>query len=245
MVTILDVPFSPYTLQKTCTLLSHQLDRGTTPFHVVTANPEIVMIGTRNPDYLSLLQNADLVVADGIGVVLASRSLDTPLPERVAGYDLLHGLLQYREERKLPTKIYALGSTEEVVALAAEALTTQYEHVEIVGFHHGFFSEEEEAALVASISATTPDLVLAGLGAPKQEFFLERHKKTLGAKVLIGCGGSLDVLSGKTKRAPRLFQKLNLEWLWRLLSQPTRLKRQVDLIRFLQKVNREKKRINR
>ena len=198
---------------------------------VVTANPETVMKANKESSFHDVISSADIITPDGIGIVYASKILGHPLEERVAGYDMLHALLHHRESIGAPTKIFLLGSTQDVVGDAGENLGKQYEQIQVMGVHHGFFEKEsdEERAIVQLISQEKPDLLLVGIGSPKQEEFIHRFRNELGATVMMGVGGSLDILSGKICRAPALFRKLGLEWFYRLLCEPSRIKRQIVL----------------
>lgn len=240
MASILGIPFTNRNMEETVTLLSDHIDHENTPFHVVTANPEIVMEAKRDRKFRMLVKQANLVTPDGIGIVIGSKILNQGINERVAGYDMIHALCEKREKEKKKTSIYLLGATDEVVQLANLNLQEMYPHVNVVGFHHGFFEELEEENIVKSIAQHQPDILLAGLGSPKQELFISQHKEVLQTKVLIGCGGTFDVLAGKVERAPEAFQKMHLEWLWRAVKEPKRLKRQLDIPRFLLAVVQEK-----
>jgi N-acetylglucosaminyldiphosphoundecaprenol N-acetyl-beta-D-mannosaminyltransferase len=165
------------------------------------------------------------------GIVYAAKILGHSLKERVAGYELLHALLQYRENAGTLTRVFLLGSTEEVVNAAGVKLADMYGRVQILGTHHGFFEKEsdEERSAVELISKEKPDLLLVGLGNPKQEEFIHRFRHQLGATVMIGVGGCFDILSGRICRAPALFRNLGLEWFYRLTCEPWRIKRQMVL----------------
>jgi len=243
-VSILNLPFSAKTTDETVLCLHEQVEKKGEQnlFHVVTANPEIAMLSRKSRKFKHILSQASLITPDGIGIVIGSKILGTPIPERVAGYDTLHRFLTYRETQQVKTRIFAVGAKEEIIQLAVEKLKEMYSFVEIVGFHNGYFSaeSEKEQQIVKEINQQKPDLLLVGLGAPRQEEFIYTYKKELQAKVAIGVGGSFDVLSGKTKRAPLFFQRLYLEWFWRLVSQPSRWKRQLLLPQFVLEVLKEK-----
>lgn len=229
-------------MNETVETLNNKMEDMSSLFHVVTANPEMVMTAIKREDFQQVLEKADMVTPDGIGVVIGSKIIKSPIPQRVTGYDLIHALLKKRNEEKKKTRVYCLGASDEIIKLAVRNLRQMYSEVEIVGYHHGYFDENDEETLVKVISETTPDLLLVGLGSPRQEQFIYRHKHVLGARVAIGCGGSFDVLSGQVKRAPVFFQKVGLEWFYRLIQQPSRLKRQLILPLFLIKVFQSKKR---
>ena len=243
MTEVLGVTFSTMDMNSTITRINRHIEEYNTLFHVVTANPEVVMNAERNPAFKEMLDQVELITPDGIGVVIASKILQTPLAERVTGFDLITGILAHRSDKEQPTTVYALGAKEDVIKLAARNLRQKYPNVEVVGYHHGYFEEgsKEELQIVETISELKPDLLLVGLGSPRQENFIHTYKNTLNAKVAIGCGGTFDILSGTLKRAPESFQRFGIEWLYRLLQQPSRIKRQIVLPFFLYKVLKSRK----
>jgi len=139
--------------------------------------------------------------------------------------------------------VYLLGASSEVIEAAAAKLQSSYPAIRIVGKRNGFFSPDEDASVIESIRATEPDILLVGRSSDKQEPWLAANKHALGVPVMIGVGGTFDVLSGKLKRAPKLFQKLRLEWLYRLLQEPWRFKRMLVLPRFALKVMRDRENV--
>ncbi|WP_248930029.1 WecB/TagA/CpsF family glycosyltransferase [Paenibacillus hamazuiensis] len=228
-VRILGVPFSKLTFQETVKLLEHTAQSGgrDKPFHLITANPEIVVRYQEEPKLQEVMHAADLITPDGIGIVLASRWRGEPIAERVTGYELLVELLSIGQRHGW--SFYLLGADEETNRIAAEKIAEQYPGVRIVGRHNGFYKLEEEAGIVKEIAAAEPDFLIVAMGAPRAEHWIYKYKSAVRAKVAFGVGGSLDVIAGKVKRAPVIWQKLNLEWLYRLLSQPSRWRRQLAL----------------
>ena len=201
---------------------------------IVTPNPEIVMRAKDDEEFKNIINNAELVIPDGIGIIKAGNILNTPLKERVAGYDLICNLLEkYKDGSKT---FYFWGSKPEYAAEAKQKLEEKYPNIKIVGTHNGYFSDEEETSIINEIATLKPDILLAGLGAPKQEKIINKYKDKGYFKIGIGCGGSIDVLAGRVKRAPKLFIKLHLEWFYRLLKEPTRFKRMLVLPKFLKEV---------
>ncbi|MCZ8515711.1 WecB/TagA/CpsF family glycosyltransferase [Paenibacillus filicis] len=237
-VSIMGVAFTTRSLEQT---IDTMLDRitGTAEakaplFHVITANPEIVMTAREDEHIRRILGQAGLVTPDGIGIVLASRWIGQPLQGRVTGFDILTGLLE--KGLSQPFSVYLLGGEEETSREAAEVIRARYPGIKVAGRHHGFFGEEEEARILAEIEELRPDLLVVATGAPRAEKWIDRHRSRLRVKAAIGVGGSLDVLAGRVKRAPVLWQRMNLEWLYRLLSQPSRWRRQLVLPQFAWKV---------
>jgi N-acetylglucosaminyldiphosphoundecaprenol N-acetyl-beta-D-mannosaminyltransferase len=197
---------------------------------IVTANPEIVMYAYEHPDYKNIIQAADMVVPDGYVIILASKILGHPIMERVAGYDLTVRLLELGSEKKL--KIYLLGGREETNQKAVANIQSNYPQIQIVGRHHGFFDWEKNT-VTAEIKAANPDIVFVALGFPRQEQWIAKNLDQFSSGLFMGVGGSIDVLAGEVQRAPRIWQQMNLEWFYRLISQPSRWRRMLTIPRFL------------
>lgn len=213
------------------------------PHQVITANPIMVMAALEDPAYMNIMKSAELVVPDGTGVVWAANYCNEPVAERVAGYDLLHELM--RQGERYRWKVYLLGSTPEVIRETAERLQLQYPGVIIVGYHDGYFGLEEDEKIIADIVKANPDILFVARGADSQEPWIAKYKSKLGVPIMMGVGGSFDVISGKSKRAPKAFQKMRMEWLYRLLREPTRYKRMLALPKFALKVVREKDKVTK
>jgi len=195
------------------------------------------MAALERPDYYRVMEQAELIVPDGAGIVWASRFAGDPVPERVAGFDLMHELLREGERRRWSA--YLLGARQDVVEEVARRLAERYPLVRIAAFRNGYFGPEEDAAVVAAIREAAPDLLFVARDAlTTQEPWIARFKQELGVPVMMGVGGSFDVIAGRTKRAPVLFQKLGLEWFYRLIRQPSRAGRMAALPRFVLKVAR-------
>jgi N-acetylglucosaminyldiphosphoundecaprenol N-acetyl-beta-D-mannosaminyltransferase len=165
--------------------------------------------------------SSDVIYADGMAVVWASRILGRPLPERVAGIDLMKNILARGAERHW--RVFCLGATEEVLAGAVAQMRAQYPGVEVVGSQHGYFGPAEEEAVARRIADTRPDVLFVAMTSPKKENFLARWSGLIAAPVCHGVGGSFDVLAGKVERAPEAWQRLGLEWLYRVKQEPRRL----------------------
>lgn len=176
---------------------------------------------TKDPAYLDLVRQCDLVNADGQAVVWASRLLGTPLRERVAGIDLMERLLELAAAKGY--RVYFLGARQEVLERTVAEATRRCPGLTVAGSHHGYFSEAEEPRLLQTIKASRPDILLVAMGSPRKEYWLTRHLKDLGVPFGMGVGGSFDVVAGVTRRAPRWVQRLGMEWLFRLLQEPGRL----------------------
>ncbi len=203
---------------------------GESPYSVYTPNSEILLYAYHNPDYCAVLNRGDRITPDGIGVVYASKILKHPLPERVGGFDLANAVLAKMAGTK--KSVYLFGAKPGVADLAAENICKQYPGTIVCGTADGYFDNEKEQEIIKDINEKKPDLLLVCLGFPKQECWIDAHKDQLSAKVMMGLGGSLDVFAGTVKRAPKGFQKLGLEWLYRLLKQPSRAGRMLALPKF-------------
>ncbi len=197
---------------------------------IYTPNPEIINAALKNEEYRDVLNRADMVVPDGIGVVYASKIVGQPVAERVAGYDLTCKILDFAAQKG--TKVFIYGGKPGVADAAAQKLSEK--GVNIVGTMHGY--QQDENAVIEAINEAKAEFVLVCLGAPKQEIWIDKNKDKTCAKLFIGAGGSVDVIAGNTKRAPKFFIKLNLEWFYRLCKQPSRIGRMMQLPVFMLKV---------
>ncbi len=209
---------------------------------VVTANPEIMMHAEKREEIRELLLSDQAAITpDGISVVKAMGMCGLPAKERITGVDLAEKLLKEAGENGL--SVYLLGAREEVVSALAEKLKGEYPAI-TVHYHNGYEGDKDQ--IFEEIAAASPDLVLVALGVPAQELLISRHLEKFQKGVLMGVGGSFDVLSGKKQRAPALFVKTNTEWLYRILREPSRLKRfYQNNIKFLSKVRKAAKQNSR
>ena len=197
--------------------------------YVVTPNPEIVETCRQDGEAMEAVNGADLVLADGIGVIYGAKLLGTPLKGRGTGIGFAQGLMERMAGGG--RSLYLLGAKPGVAERAAENLARQYPGLQIAGTHDGYFSED--GPVTEDIRASGADVVFVCLGAPKQEKWMRRNGEAAGAHLMVGLGGCLDVFSGEVKRAPAVFQKLGLEWLYRLAANPSRIGRMVKLPLFL------------
>lgn len=205
--------------------------------YVVTPNPEIVEVCRENPEANRVINGADLVLPDGIGVIKGAAMLGTPLKERTPGVEFAAHLMGRMAEEGL--SLYLLGAKPGVAELAARKLTEKYPGLKIAGTHDGYF--KEDAPVVEAIAASGADCVFVCLGAPKQEFWIEKNGPATGARLLCGLGGSLDVFAGTVERAPKFFCDHGLEWFYRLCREPKRIGRMMKLPLFLVHVKQEKR----
>ena len=204
--------------------------------YIVTANPEIVLRCREDAAYAAAVNGAKLVLADGVGDLCAARILGTPLPGRVAGADLVPRLLARLAERS--GSVFLYGARPGVAERAGESLQSACPGLRIAGTENGYISDE--TALLEALEREKPDLLLLGLGAPRQELWMAENRQRTPA-VMIGVGGLLDVFAGDIPRAPESWQRLGLEWLYRLLREPRRFKRVIRLPKILLLALRERR----
>jgi N-acetylglucosaminyldiphosphoundecaprenol N-acetyl-beta-D-mannosaminyltransferase len=193
------------------------------PCQHVSINAAKVVRFQSEPDLRDAVLSCDLITADGQAVVWAARVLGRPLPERVAGIDLMEALLELAPGRGY--RVFLLGARPEVVAAAASEIERRHPGVAIVGTHHGYFRSDESESVVAQVAAAAPDLLFVALETPAKEIFLARHRDRLAVPFAMGVGGAFDVLAGLRRRAPRWMQRVGLEWVYRLAQDPRRLAR--------------------
>lgn len=227
-VNILGVEIDNLSLKEAVNEIGRLVKTGS-PSLIVTANPEIIWVARKDPYFAECLRAAKLVTADGIGVVLAARILGTPVKQRVTGIDLTTAL--FAEAVKKNYKFYFVGGRPGIAERAAEQITSRYPGIQILGVQHGYFKDDTE--IIADISEKKPDILLVALGMGKQEKWIRERVKSAGVPVSIGVGGSFDVFSGEVRRAPVWMQKAGVEWLYRLICQPSRIGRMLQLPKFL------------
>lgn len=237
-VNVLGVNFDNFSLDQFKNKLVTRVDRRMSTF-VITANPEIVMLAQKDKAFMKIINTkADLVTADGIGIVLAGRMQKTPIKERVTGYDLFVWLLSLANLRNL--KVYLIGAKPEVINAVKKKIDIQYPNIKLVGCEDGYFKDSLNN-VATRIEEKKPDIVFAAIGFPRQEQLLTILREKDLPAIMMGVGGSFDVFSGKTKRAPVFFQKAHLEWFYRLLKEPTRFKRMLALPHFVFDVEKNKR----
>lgn len=206
---------------------------------IYTPNTEFIMMCLKDNEFLDLINKADIVVPDGIGLIYASRIKKIPLKERIAGYDLSVKLLELANKNNL--KLYMIGGKPGVAEKASKRIGEKYPNISMSGCNHGYFKgthigmsgHEEELEIINDINKKSPDILFVGFGAKKQEKWIEYNRHKINAKIIIGNGGTIDGLAGNVKRAPNIFIKLGLEWFYRLIHEPKRIKRQIVIPLFL------------
>lgn len=229
-INILGTSVDGFTIEQFVERITFHIENRESCF-VVTLNPELLYRAQKEKELLTMLNRADLVTADGVGIVWACRVSGRPVPERVTGIDLMLRLLELAALKGW--RVFFLGSEQGVALIAAEQAAGLFPGLQVVGTHHGFFSENESHDVISKIISASPHLLFVSLGSPRQEVWIEKNSNLLGNIVAMGVGGSLDVLSGNVRRVPPWIRRLNLEWLGRLLVNPGRWKRMLVLPKFV------------
>ena len=205
---------------------------------IVTANPETFMMSENDKEMNDLLLDKEsILVPDGIGIVKATKMLNYKIEERITGIDIAVKLLEYGNE--LNKTIYLFGSKQEVIDSMLEVIKKEYPNLKVIGASNGY--EKDKDAIFKKIISKKPDIVLVALGIPNQEKLIFKYLDKFDKGIFVGVGGSFDVISGHKKRAPKIFIKLNLEWLYRITKEPKRIKRFYDSnIKFMFKIRKYK-----
>jgi len=236
-IKILGVPVDCVTMDEAVDW-AESVIHGHQPCTVLAVNPEKIIRAQHDRELLDRLRSADLLIPDGVGVVVAARLLGLGYAERVPGSELMPKLCE-RAASKGYT-VFLFGATTEVNPQAVAVLRDRYPGIRIVGSQHGYVKVEEMSALIARINECQPDLLFVALGSPHQELWISRYLPQLKVKVCQGVGGTFDVIAGRVRRAPKFFRSLHLEWFYRLASNPSRLRRQKALPIFAYRILKER-----
>ena len=212
------------------------------PLHLIGVNADKLNEIAKNDRLCGIVNNCGIINADGASVILASKYLKKPLPERVAGIDLMQDLIQLSKEKGY--RVYLLGARQEVVEKTAETLRQQHPKLQIVGVRNGYFKQEDWPAVSQELKNAEPDFVFVGITSPLKEYLVEFLQADGHRCVFMGVGGSFDVISGNISRAPKWVQKINMEWMYRLLQEPKRLFKRyfVGNWKFIVAIAKEKRR---
>jgi N-acetylglucosaminyldiphosphoundecaprenol N-acetyl-beta-D-mannosaminyltransferase len=222
LVDMLGVPLARIDMETALTRVE-QFVRERSPHMIVTSDTTGIVRARDDPEFQAIVRAADMVTADGRGVVWMARVLGLPMRERVSGVDMMDKLCQRAAQQGY--SVYLLGGQPGVAEETARVMQSRYPGLRVAGAHHGYFTAEEEPKVVRAVAEAKPDILFVAFGAPKQEKWIRRHQGALGVPVAIGVGGSFDVLSGRVKRAPAWMQRAGLEWLYRACREPKRLPR--------------------
>ena len=224
---ILDISFVRSTKSSVLENIYYRINNKVSTF-IVTANPEIVMYAHKNSSYKNIIKSADIITPDGIGIVKASKHLSTPISERITGYDLFLDLLNWSNLNS--KKIFLIGGKPSVLKKVTTKIKKLYPSINLVGSVDGYQNSYEKTKL--NIKSIQPDLIFVATGFPKQEKFIYQNKN-ISNSLWMGIGGSFDVFSDSVNRAPIFYQKHNVEWLYRLIKDPKRIKRQLIIPKFM------------
>lgn len=232
-VDVMGVPFVNMTAAEAVDTICGYLNDG--GGHIIcTPNPEMVMLAQKDESFKDVLNKSDMNIPDGIGIIHASRIKGHPLKERIAGYDTVQAV--FEKIKSTDKTVYMFGGKPGVTDAAKTEMEKVHKGLKIVGCANGYYDAEREKEIIEEIKTLKPDLLLVGIGFPKQEKWITEHRSELGFGAAIGVGGSFDVMSGQVKRAPDIFIKLGLEWFYRLITQPSRIGRMLQLPVFILKV---------
>lgn len=219
-VTILNTLIDVLTMKETINLVEQYI-KTKTPLHLMGVNADKINEVNSNERMKQIVNSCGVINADGASVIMASKYLNKPLPERIAGVDLMQELVDLSGKKGY--SIYLLGAKQEVVTKTAAVLKDKYDDLNIVGVHNGYFKEDEWPQIYKKINNANPDLVFVGITSPIKEYLIEFLQDMGSKSVFMGVGGSFDVISGSIPRAPLWMQKINLEWLFRVIQEPKRL----------------------
>ncbi|MDN7241599.1 WecB/TagA/CpsF family glycosyltransferase [Planococcus sp. N028] len=233
---VVGIPIDNLKREKFLNLVYQELEQKQKNIFIVTANPEIIMNAKKSSSYREALLQADFIIPDGTGIIKASNILGHPLQEKITGYDLVHTFLSYASENR--KSVYFYGAKEGIAVEAITKAKELYPNLQVAGTKNGYAGLGKEVA--EEIASAKPDFVFVGLGAPLQEKWIASYRHLFPHSVLMGVGGSFDVLSGNVKRAPQFWLNRNLEWFHRLITQPTRGKRMLKLPMFVAEVYKQK-----
>ena len=219
-ITVFDIKVHPASLSEFVTVIREQLQLRK---HIVQfgVNSATVNEASENEEFRRVINSADLLNIDGMSVVWALRCLGHTVPERVATPDLADGVMKMAEEQNF--SVFLFGATDPVISLCVENLKRKYPLLRINGWRNGYFGPDDEFGIIDQINNSGADILLIGISSPKKEFFYDRFRDKLKVNYVLGVGGYFDILSGRTKRAPKWMQNIGLEWMFRLLQEPNRM----------------------
>ena len=212
-------PMDSASMEETVSYIANRIEKKEFLQHVVVNVAKLVNM-QKDTQLAESVKACDLINIDGMGVVIGARFMGHDIPERVAGVDLFHNLLDMSAEKGFP--VFLLGAEEEIVSKTVEKVNEQHKGINVVGYHHGYFWDDEEA-VVAKIKASGARLLFVAITSPKKENFINKWQDQLGVDFVMGVGGTFDVVAGKVKRAPVWMQNYGLEWFYRVMQEPGRM----------------------
>jgi N-acetylglucosaminyldiphosphoundecaprenol N-acetyl-beta-D-mannosaminyltransferase len=219
-VDILGVPVNPLRLHEVLDLVDDAI-KSRNPLHIGVVNAAKIVNMSRDIALRDAVLESDIILADGVAVVLAGKMLGKPLPERVTGIDLMFGILARGNKKHY--RVYCLGATAEISERIAQKMAEDFPGVVLAGRRDGYFNQQDEETVAREIAQAKPDVLFVAITSPKKERFMAQWSEVMQVPVVHGVGGSFDVMAGKVARAPMLWQKMGLEWLYRVLQEPRRL----------------------
>lgn len=219
-VSLFEIPLAVARMPEVLDLCEQRI-RTRDPLLIGVVNAAKIVNMRRNPQLRESVLDADVIFADGQSVVWASKVLRRPLPERIAGIDIMTGLFSRANDNQY--RIFLLGATQEILDRTIERLQREHPNAIVAGAHHGYFDKAGEETVANQIEAANADMIFVAMTSPKKEEFLARWSEKIRVPICHGVGGSFDVYAGKVKRAPRVWQKLGLEWFYRMMQEPRRL----------------------
>lgn len=238
-LTLFDLPLDVISLNETLDQLGQWMfGQARAPHTVVTLNPEFIVQSRNQPEFVKVIQQADLVTADGVGIVYAARQLTGTEVPRAPGFDISKGLMA-RHGPNL--RVFFLGAKPGVAEQAAQHAAAQY-GIQVAGVHHGYFKPHEDQPVAELVRDSQAHLLLTGMGAGRQETFNQYWRQVLNTPVMIGCGGVIDVLAGTAQLAPDWTRRMGVEFIWRIASDRSRWGRAPKLAQFVALVQAEKRR---
>jgi N-acetylglucosaminyldiphosphoundecaprenol N-acetyl-beta-D-mannosaminyltransferase len=242
---ILGITILPETKKTILEKILLYIDKPSGFFHIISLNPENLVVTTENALFKKIVETAQIKIVDGVGVVMAGRWLGVEVGERVTGVGLMEDMIKMASDRRL--RVLMIGGKENLALHLAECYSTKFPEAKFKGIQGVVDikkpNNEEEGGIFSIVTAYKPHFVFVAFGSPDQELWIARHKKEFSGCVVMGVGGAFDYLSGNFRRPPIIIQKIGLEWLYRLLLQPWRWRRQLRLIKFLWLIIRNKKSI--
>ena len=211
---------------------SHLVSKNNEKINIVSGNPEVLLNGIENLKLNKFFKRQDnLIIPDGIGVIILLKFFKKYVTEKIAGIEIMEEVLSILDKNNLG--VYFLGASEENLQLAIKNITNKHPNINIKGFHNGYFDETQIIEIINSIKISKPEVLFVGMGSPKQDIIISEYMDELDCKIFMGVGGSLDLYSGKIKRAPKIMINLGLEWLYRVSNEPVRIKRLWSIPKFM------------
>ncbi|MCH4886593.1 WecB/TagA/CpsF family glycosyltransferase [Acidaminobacter sp. JC074] len=235
---ILGVDFTTLDLKGCIDKIDEVVKNSNKPFHVITANPEIVMQINRGEIPESASSRVGMITPDGIGIVYGSKILGGQIRERITGVELLVALLEHCQSEK--HRIFFLGADEETMTAFKDVVADKYPKLQVAGYRNGFFDINKDKEIVEMVKGSQTDILIMGMGSPRSHIWFDSRRDDLNVKVAMDVGGGFDALTGKVQRAPDWIQAIHMEWFYRRLQNPSRKDRQKDLYRFALDVFKER-----